>query len=384
MLFTLVFWLCSLILLPRKLRAGSFLIWMGLVGLTIAGWVSIFDSVDPILSCFAAFRLLVLLFFYLYIVNEIKLAKWIVIPIALQNLIQSVVVILQVNVQSSLGWDSLGELTLDPQNAGISVVFGDGFRFLRGYGLGDHPNIVGGCIAFGLALLLPVVFYEKKTYVIAASIVFFPSLLALILTFSRAAWLSFVAAGCFLFGVETLSHRKEPVKRGVILGVISLLLIYPFIKNNSYLFESRINSGDIATDPPMFERAFLLQSGNTLFVEHSAIGIGIGATPLALKNRFENFPVSLQPPHYTILTVALETGVLGGMFYFLLVTAPILTFLFRWKVLSQQPFVVGSLVLLIAVTVVGFFDYYTWSYQYGRVWQWLGWGIWSVALEKTS
>ena len=134
----------------------------------------------------------------------------------------------------------------------------------------------------------------------------------------------------------------------------------------------------------MQERAFLLDVGNTLFVEHSAIGIGLGAAPLAMKNRFENFPLNFQPPHYAILVVAMETGILGGIFYLLLLVAPFVLLLLNWRSYLQKPLMLGAFAVLLAIIVVGFFDYYTWSYSYGRAWQWLGWGLYSVAWEMAA
>lgn len=123
----------------------------------------------------------------------------------------------------------------------------------------------------------------------------------------------------------------------------------------------------------MKERAYLLNAGNLIFVEHSAIGIGLGASPLAMKRHFPEFPVNYQPPHYALLTAAMETGLPGGAFYLLLGLTPFLMFALKWKTYSSQPIMVGSFALLLAMTVVGFFDYYTWLYAAGRMWQWLGW-----------
>ena len=64
MLCMLVFWACSLLLNPRRLKAGSVFIWLFLVGLTLAGWVSVLGSEDSILSRYHAVRFVFLLFFY--------------------------------------------------------------------------------------------------------------------------------------------------------------------------------------------------------------------------------------------------------------------------------------------------------------------------------
>ena len=134
----------------------------------------------------------------------------------------------------------------------------------------------------------------------------------------------------------------------------------------------------------MQERAFLLDAGNTIFVEHSVVGVGLGSASLAMKNRFENFPLNFQPPHYAILVAAMETGILGGIFYLLLLVIPFVSFISNWKSFSQKPLMMGAFALLLAITVVGFFDYYTWSYSYGRTWQWMGWGFYSAALEMAA
>ena len=42
---------------------------------------------------------------------------------------------------------------------------------------------------------------------------------------------------------------------------------------------------------------------------------------------------------------------------------------------------VGASGLLLALTLVGLFDYYTWLLVPGRLWQWLAWGLWAVAFQ---
>ena len=37
---------------------------------------------------------------------------------------------------------------------------------------------------------------------------------------------------------------------------------------------------------------------------------------------------------------------------------------------------------LAALTVVGFFDYYTWTYSAGRIWAWIVLGLWVGAYRR--
>jgi hypothetical protein len=82
-----------------------------------------------------------------------------------------------------------------------------------------------------------------------------------------------------------------------------------------------------------------------------------------------------------LLTAALETGIFGALFYFLLLSMPWLALL-RNRRDWASPAVVGSSALLLAITVVGFFDYYTWFSTPGRLWQWLAWGLFAVAMDS--
>jgi hypothetical protein len=39
---------------------------------------------------------------------------------------------------------------------------------------------------------------------------------------------------------------------------------------------------------------------------------------------------------------------------------------------------------LLAATVVGFLDYYTWLLAPGRLWQYVIWGLWAVIFQKVG
>lgn len=384
LLFMLAFWLVSFILSPHKVEMGHWFIWVSLLGLTISGWISILGSEDYILSSYQSIRFVFLLLFYLYIVNEIPSPKWVVIPVGIQVLFQSIIAIGQSLTQSSLGLGFLGEHVLDPAQSGVSIVPVAGMRFLRAYGLSDHPNIIGGCLAFGLVLLLAVVLYGKERQPWIASAGFLVVFPALVMTFSRSAWVSLMVAASFLVASEALARRWDSLKRMTMLGMASLLVVIPFLIQNLGAFETRVNSGNVTQDDQMKERTYLLGAGNTLFVEHSALGVGLGAAPTALRTRFEYFPLDYQPPHFATLTVAMEVGVVGGIFYLFLLIAPVVMSMFRWKTFIERPHMLAALSLMIALFVVGLFDYYTWSYAPGRLWQWLAWGLFSAGFREMA
>jgi O-antigen ligase len=386
-IFMFTFWACSLLLAPRTVSFGSAWIWIPLAGLTIAGFVSTLGSEDYVLSRYHSLRLAGFFLFYLFIVNEIGNPAWVIVPAALQVVLQSAVGIGQSLLQRSLGLEALGELALDPAARGVSVVASGGLRLLRAYGLADHPNILGGCLAFGLVILLAAVLYGGQRWRWWAVPPFLPGFAALAMTFSRSAWVALLIGGSFMVGMEAVLRRRDSVRRAASVVLAAVLLALPFIWMNARFFGVRFNGGgsfEQATSErqSLGERMLLIRAGNVIFVEHSAIGIGLGASPLAMKNRFADFPVNYQPPHYTLLAAAMETGVFGAAFYLLLMFLPWIVFFARWRTFAAQPLMMGASALLLALTVAGFFDYYTWLNQAGRIWQWLGWGLWSAAYSK--
>lgn len=87
----------------------------------------------------------------LYVVNERPPLFWVVVTVIL---LQSAVALGQFVTQSDLGLRFLGELPLDPQVPGVSVVMRGPVRWLRGYGLTPHPNVLAGTLTT-LLLMLP-------------------------------------------------------------------------------------------------------------------------------------------------------------------------------------------------------------------------------------
>lgn len=381
LILLLIVWFVSLIQHPQKIKIGNPIVWICLLGLIIASIISIFGSLDPILSRYHVIRLILLLLFYLYIVNQVQSPLWVIVPLALQIIIQAPIAITQSLAQSSLGLQHFGEILLNPQTLGTSIIPVNEIRFLRAYGLSDHPNILGGSLAFSLIIVFAIVLYGKNRQPLFASILFLIAFPALVLTFSRSAWLSLMVSISFIVSIEAFARRWESIKRISLLSVLSLIIIMPFLYQNISVFQKRINAGDVAHDEPMREREFLLQAGNTLFIEHPTLGVGLGATPFAMKEKFGEFPINFQPPHYVPLLIPLEIGVLGGIFYLLLFFMPFVYFFINRKEIIHQPYVLGACALLLSIYIVSLFDYYPW-YVTGRTWQWLAWGLFSVAIQK--
>jgi len=283
---------------------------------------------------------------------------------------------------------SLGEYELDPLWQGVSVLEAGDARFLRAYGLSDHPNILGGCLAFGLVILLAAFVYQnERAWSWFIALVMIPASVALLLTFSRSAWIAFFVGSLLIVGVEALKRNMEALKRVVVLALACLLAASPFIYRDLPYLSGRFNMGNSFAENrvergSIIERAYLFDSANRIFVDHALTGIGLGASAVALKQTYPVFHTYYQPPHFTLLTAAFETGMLGAMFYFFLLIIPIIVFVSHRAQFIHRPEVIACFALLLAIAVVGLFDYYTWLLVPGRLWQWTAWSLWSAALTR--
>lgn len=388
LLAMLILWGASLLMLRGRIQLGPAFIWVPLAGVTLAGLVSIATSVDRMLSLYHVIRLAALFGFFLYVVNNVVKPASVVVAVAIQGIVQSLVAIAQFLSQHSVGLQVLGEYLLDPAWNGVSIVSSGAERVLRAYGLSDHPNILGGCLAFGLIVLLAVYLWgewDRRVMVLAA---FLPMSLALLLTFSRAAWVAFFVGAAFLIGIEIAFRRRTALKPLLWLILAAGILLAPFVWQERTLLGIRLGAHAAfatvaAEEQSVGERVLLMQVANQIFAGHALTGIGLGAAPIAIKDEYPAISTDYQPPHLALLEAALETGILGGTFYFLLLILPWVV-LFRRREMLAQPQVAGAAALLLAVSVVGFFDYYTWLLVPGRLWQWLSWGLAAVALRKAS
>jgi O-antigen ligase len=386
-LVLLLFWFLSVLAARRSIGLGPKFIWFPMLGLCISGLLSAASSVDAALSFYHLLRLTVLCLFYLFVINEIRSPAWIVVAVAVQVVVQSVFALTQFFLQASIGLKALGEHELDPAVRGVSVVSDGVIRLLRAYGLAEHPNVLGGCLAFGLIILLACYLHGHNRTRAGILLVFLPGLLALLATFSRSAWLAFLAGAGLLVGVELISRRRHNVTSAVWLGLACILVSIPFVWNYSGFVGARLNYADsferIPTETQsILGRRALNEMSLRIFLENPFDGVGLGASALATGRFYPADAGNSVPPHFVLLAVAMETGMAGAVSYLCLLTFPWFVLAYKRVNVSQKPFLTTASALLLAITLVGLFDIYPWLPPTGQLWHWLIWGLWSVAYEQ--
>jgi O-antigen ligase len=386
LLLVLVIWGISLLIRPHKISSGPRFLAIPMLGMMLIAAISALFSIDPILSLSHLLSLSILAGTYLFIVNEMRDMGQISWALVGSLFVHASLGLMQVFRQGSVGLFLLGEHHLDLFSSSISIVWTEGMRSLRAYGLTDHPNILGGVLA--VLLLLVLVYYlkpgnnETQRWLLAG--IWINGLAGLMLTFSRSAWLGFLSAVLWLFLV--LARRKENLvlSKGGMLILLGAIILMPLIWNNLPLFGSTIFLGnsqatEAAVRHARQEQLALNEAANQIFASNAVTGVGIGAFPLALQQSNPNFGFYYQPPHIVLLEAASETGIFGALFYSLMLVSPWLALWINRKRLKFSLPLLGASAALLAITVVGFMDYYPWLLPAGRFWQWLVWGFWATS-----
>jgi len=382
---TLACWLASRRLRPVRMPIAygpRFLAWP-VVGLLAAAVVGIPFSVDPALSAYTCVRLALLAGLALYVVNEISSIRQLVLPVGAMAAVQAVVAIGQVVDQRSLSLGWLGEHVLRP-SLGVSVVTtADGTRVLRGYGLTDHPNILGGMLAFAVLVLVGAAAAARRDRASAVSQLGTPVLVlsgaALFLTFSRGSWIGAVLGLVVIAAMLALGPDRRALRPAAVAAVAVGLGVVPFVAPYHDVLAARTEaSSTIATEARSIdEREALTTVTSRIVSDHLLLGVGVGALPLAMRRAEPDFRYDYQPAASVLLDVTAETGVVGGFAYLVLLVAPWIALVRRWRTWTTELAAASGLVA--AVTVIGVIDYYTWAYSPGRIWIWLILGIWAGA-----
>ena len=388
LLALLFLWSAGLVLRPRRLATGPFFIWWPLLGLTALALISAITAVDPLLSTYHAVHLVLLAGLYLYAVNEIRQLYFLAVALAVQLGLQAAVALAQVWWQQDLGLGWLGEPTLDLW-AGSAFVWAEGaLRSLRAYGLADHPNILAASLAFGMLLLAAWAVTGSRRRLVATVALFAFSGVALLATFSRDAWITFAAGALLTMGLFWRMGQPGPLRRWLILLGLMLLLLLPAVW--LYLPYLRLGTGQDVIAARFEERLYqaaereaLNRAANELFIGHAITGVGIGTLPVAMQQQATGLGFDYQPPRNTVLVAAAEIGLIGALFYFVLLLGPWAALALRRERLAS-PLLLGLTGALAAVTLFSLFDAYTWSYPSGRLWQWLIWGVWAAAYRGVS
>lgn len=255
------------------------------------------------------------------------------------------------------------------------IIFG---RFMRASGHFYQPNPYGGYmgltlpLAYGLLLASLSRFRERWLTVfhwVAAATGFAVMSVALIMSWSRGAWLGFMAAALAV----TLAHSRQML----VLGLLGLVLIGLFLAMGGaallpesllqrlvdfvpFLCGVDIQAAEV-TDAnfAILERLAHWKAAWDMFSDHPWLGVGIGNYP-AVYGRYAipRWQDPLGHAHNYYLNILAEMGLVGFGAYVLFVVAALAT---AWKaVRCSQGYwhgvALGAFGMLVHLSVHNFFD----------------------------
>lgn len=371
----------------RPIKLGPSFITTPLVILAVLSGLSVLWASSRSLPAEMFVRLCLLLALYLLIRNDLTNWRTIAWVLAAGMAVQSVVAMLQFAVQGPLGLAFLGETGAAVTVPGI---------WIRGYGFSAHPNILGGYIAIGLfssvALALSAAQRRER---FAALLVFGAGVGGLLSTFSRSAWVG-CALGLGLAGVAILSNSHRPAQWGRTLLLLSLVgasVCLPFVASNPDYFISRIMvplnlvTVDSGTEHPELDNLRSRQRYRNvawqLIRNDLPLGVGSGNFSVASYLLEPDLPADhvYLPVHDVALLLTAELGLAGGFTWAFLLMA-FVTALWRSRAhLARSPWFLACSMAALCLFVTGFFDFYIWGWQYGRLMLWSTLGLWAAAYD---
>lgn len=260
-------------------------------------------------------------FVYLFLINQKpRLFQM----LAIVMLVQSIVGIVQFLLQRDLGFRLFGELPLNPQFAGVSVIDARGDNWLRAYGLTAHPNLYGALLAACMALIFLRPWARFPADKLGVGILAGTGLVALFVSFSRAAWLGLGAAVTVWLAIRWRQGWRPPRR----LGVSLVLLLIPLSLMLLFYGDLAVNRFTNLENPlearSINERLSDARLALRIFLDHPWAGVGYGR----YLDTAASISVGAARVHNVLLLTAAELGLPGLLAVIWLLTAPPLA-LFR-------------------------------------------------------
>lgn len=383
--FSHLFLIISLILfliyqlLKKEYQEKGLFIWYCLSGLLLVIFLSFFFAPDKVLAFYKYIIILlgVFLFYFLQqvfrqpIYGEAIMEKTRVIFIFLSSIFLHVCLgVYQFLNQKSFAFKYLGLASHHPEDLGVSVVETLSGRWLRAYGGFDHPNIFGGVLA--ISIILASYLLAKKKLIrtnkeifesIFLFVFYFFSLLALLFTFSRSAWLALALGFICLFIVFLIRKEKWALGRLAMLFFFSLFLTSIIYFSYQDLFSTRIINGGRLESMSANERSMQFNEFKEIIAEKWFFGTGIGNYTNVLtnndylENNLKKADWEYQPVHNSFLLLWSESGFMALIFL-------LAFFISVWKRGYRDGF---AWFLLSPLIILMLFDHWFFSLPFGII-----------------
>jgi hypothetical protein len=363
--------------------------WRWLVGIfafTVWAWLSIRWSLFPDVSQGMIPALAISGLFAFITASVGPSSKAIMIALAAGIIIQAVVSIGQMAMQHPLGMIGLGEYVLKPNNLGLSVVASGSERIMRAYGLGNHPNILGGYFAFATLSLIawltePAAHWRR----IVQLLIFMLGQWGLYISFSRSAWVAFVVG---LISLVVLWWRKKPQsvnpsRRTIVMVTACILLttLLFFVLYGRFVITRTGSTSEPTELRSISDRTYYTRIAIQAIQEHPILGIGAGTFSDFAKQIISTGPYANDLPadyvHNVPLLIFSELGLVGFVFW---LGIWVINLFSVWRK-QIDPYSLSLTAGIAALLVTGLFDHFTWTRVH---FMFMLWGAMGVVLKSSA
>ncbi len=349
----------ALILTGLILARGSHWQWglrritVSLLGIVALGLLTASTARSPTLAGYTATRWVLAGLVYLVLLQSGPHFEWWITVFVAGLGLNALIGLTQVVGQSPLGLPA--ELAMDPSQSGASIIAIGDRRWLRAYGMTVHPNVLGGFLAMGLLLSLPLLrrWRIRSMWWLLG--------LGLLLSFSRSAWLAVAVVLPPL--TVWLAWRQPELRRPLATtagGAVLIVLVAGGLLAGQ--LSSRLHPAATPTEArSLNERAELIAVALEIIADSPFTGVGAGNFPLAMLDG--DRAALPQPVHNVPLLLAAEVGIAGGFLWILLWLTPGLALERQWP--SVQMWAVTLAGAWFAWGIIGLWDSYPWALNVG-------------------
>jgi len=308
--------------------------------------------------------------------------RWIVATLAVVCTLNALITIGQVWNMGSLGLKGLGEFPYTADTGWISFLRAGDLIYVRPYGLMPHPNALAGTLLVGVLAACAWVLSERRGRWFAGTLIVTLGLWALLLTFSRAAWIALALGGVLLLPFARPLITRRALLLIVTVGVVGILF---FISYRPFL-AARVGVGEEQESIELrsiSDRLVFTDFALRSIRERPILGVGIGNFPWRASYFIVGTHYDLRGDnvHHVLLSAWAELGTVGLLLVLLALMCAGLGMVQRLRdhtaTREDRAAVVALVAIFSALIAVGFFDHYPWTMiQFQVAW----WGLMGAVL----
>jgi len=297
---------------------------------------------------------------------------WLIAGTLMSLILTSLITFGQVILQGPVGLRIFGEYIVRP-GAKLSILTAEGQTYLRPYGPTAHPNMLGGFLTLAI-LLAAALFLDRRIprpLMLATGTAILMGWAALLLTFSRSAWVGLVI-GVLPLLVWLLRDRTAVLRRRVlpVMGGAVIILVLFVVAFRPFVF-ARGGIGDTSMEQrSVADRALFTRYTLRMIADEPILGVGIGMNDWESAQYIVVDPIkpdlAALPVHDVPLLILSETGLIGAL---LLIAALAGAALLLWQRRPLDIQQIGLLAAFLGIAGASLFDFYMWrQFPYVVLW----------------